>query len=89
MSLTLKWIGEAYGFGLICPGFHQALKPYYQDVLTLETPSIICSRRHLQILTKKSRALQLSKNMLSSTVKRYMRDPVKTYFGLLKIQVKF
>ena len=27
--------------------------------------------------------------MLSSTVKRYMRDPVKTYFGLLKIQVKF
>ena len=29
------------------------------------------------------------KNMLSSTVKRYMRDPVKTYFSLLKIQVKF
>ena len=28
-------------------------------------------------------------NMLSSTVKRYMRDPVKVYFGLLKIQVKF
>ena len=26
--------------------------------------------------------------MLSSTVKRYMRDPVKIYFGLLKIQVK-
>ena len=24
------------------------------------------------------------KNMLSSIVKRYMRDPVKTYFGLLK-----
>ena len=29
------------------------------------------------------------KNMLTSTVKRYMRDPVKAYFGLLKIQVKF
>ena len=29
------------------------------------------------------------KNMLSSIVKRYMRDPVKTYFGLLKILVKF
>ena len=29
------------------------------------------------------------KNMLSSTVKRYMRDPVKPYFGLLKIQVNF
>ena len=27
--------------------------------------------------------------MLSSIVKRYMRDPVKTYFGLLKMQVKF
>ena len=33
--------------------------------------------------------LTAAKNMLSSTVKRYMRDPVKTYFGLLKIQVKF
>ena len=29
------------------------------------------------------------KNMSSSIVKRYMRDPVKIYFGLLKIQVKF
>ena len=29
------------------------------------------------------------KMMLSSTVKGYMRDPVKPYFGLLKIQVKF
>ena len=27
--------------------------------------------------------------MLSSTVKRYMRDPVKIYFGLLNIQEKF
>ena len=29
------------------------------------------------------------KNMLSSIVSRYMRYLVKTYFGLLKIQVKF
>ena len=29
------------------------------------------------------------KNMLSNIMKRYMRDPVKPYFGLLKIQVKF
>ena len=29
------------------------------------------------------------KNMLSNIVKRYMRDPKKPYFGLLKIQVKF
>ena len=27
--------------------------------------------------------------MLSNIVKRYMRDPVKTYFGRLKIKVKF
>ena len=29
------------------------------------------------------------KTMLSSTVKRYIRDPVKIYFGPLKFQVKF
>ena len=29
------------------------------------------------------------KDMLSRIVKRFMKDPVKTYFGLLKIQVKF
>ena len=29
------------------------------------------------------------KNMLSNIVKKYLRDPVKTYFGRLKIQVKF
>ena len=33
--------------------------------------------------------IELLKNMLSNIVKRYMRDPVKTYFGRLKIQVKF
>ena len=33
--------------------------------------------------------LTAAKNMLSNIVKRYMRDPVKTYFGLLKIQMKF
>ena len=32
--------------------------------------------------------LTVVKNMLSSTVKRYMRDLVKIYFGLLKTQVK-
>ena len=29
------------------------------------------------------------KNMLSSTVKRYISDPVRIYFGPLKTQVKF
>ena len=33
--------------------------------------------------------LKAVKNMLSSIVKRYLRDLVKTYFGLLKFQVKF
>ena len=33
--------------------------------------------------------LTVVNNMLSSTLKKYMRDPVKTYFGLLKIQVEF
>ena len=33
--------------------------------------------------------LKLLKNMLSNIVKRYMRDLVKTYFGQLKIHVKF
>ena len=28
------------------------------------------------------------KNMLSSTVNRYMRDPVKPYFSLLRFQLK-
>ena len=35
------------------------------------------------------RRITAVKNMLSNIMKRYMRDPVKTYFGLLKIQVKF
>ena len=38
---------------------------------------------------KSSNRIQLLKNMLSNIVKKYMRDPVKTYFGRLKIQVKF
>ena len=39
-----------------------------------------------KLLTSYSTAV---KNMLSNIVKRYVRDPVKTYFGLLKIQVNF
>ena len=46
-----------------------------------------------QILTIISKlltsCLTAVKNMLSNIVKKYMRDPVKTYFGRLKIQVKF
>ena len=42
-----------------------------------------------KLLTSCLTAVKMLKNMLSYIVKRYMRDPVKTYFGLLKIQVKF
>ena len=45
--------------------------------------------RQQNFLNCKLHVLQLLKNMLSNIVKRYMRDPVKTYFGRLKIQVKF
>ena len=49
--------------------------------------SISCTTAELsKLLTS---CLTAVKNMLSNIVKRYMRDPVKTYFGLLKIQVKF
>ena len=40
-----------------------------------------------QLLTSCLTAVK--KNMLSNIVKKYMRDRVKTYFGRLKIQVKF
>ena len=41
------------------------------------------------VLVRQKNFLKAVKNMLSNIVKRYMRDPVKTYFCLLKIQVKF
>ena len=45
------------------------------------------------MITELSKLLTLCltavKNMLLNIVKRYMRDQVKPYFGILKIQVKF
>ena len=58
--------------------------PIKQDLLL-----ILVIVRQRNFLNCSPRVLQLLKNMLSSTVKRFMRDPVKTYFGLSKIQVKF
>ena len=49
--------------------------------------SSFCTTRELSKLF--TSCLTAVKNMLSNIVKRYIRDPVKTYFGLLKIQVKF
>ena len=70
---------------LRCNGYLNSIKnPIKQDLLL-----ILVLVRQQNFLNCKSRVLQLLKNMLPNNVKRYMRDPVKTYFGLLKIQVEF
>ena len=66
---------------LRCTGYLNSIKnPVKQDLLLI----LVLVRQQNFI----NCGLQL-KSMLSSTVKRYKRDPVKTHFGLLKIQVKF
>ena len=47
-----------------------------------------CSCTTIELFKLLTSYLTAVKNMLSSSVKRYMRDTVKIYFGLLKIQVK-
>ena len=69
---------------LRCTGYLNSIKTYKARFIA---NSSSCTTTELsKLLTS---CLTTVKNMLSSTVKRYMRDPVKTYFGLLKIQVKF
>ena len=70
---------------LRCTGYLNSIKnPIKQDLL-LNYSS--CTTTELsKLLTS---CLTAVKNMLSNIVKRYMRDLVKTYFGLLNIQVKF
>ena len=69
---------------LRCTGYLNSIKPYNARFIA---NSSSCTTTELsKLLTS---CLTAVKNMLSNTVKRYMRDPVKTYFGLLKIQVKF
>ena len=64
------------------PKLHR--KPYKARFIV---NSSSCTTTELsKLLTSRLTAV---KNMLSSIVKKYMRDPVKTYFGLLKIQMKF
>ena len=66
---------------LRCTGY---LKPYKARFIA---NSSSCTTTELsKLLTS---CLTAVNNMLSNIVKRYMRDPVKPYFGLLKIQVKF
>ena len=68
---------------LRCTGYLNSTKPYKAKFVT---NSSSCTTELSKLLTSYITSV---KNMLSSIVKRYMRDPVKTYFGLLKIQVQF
>ena len=68
---------------LRCTGYLNSIKTYKARLIA---NSSSCTTTEIsKLLTS---CLKAVKNMLSSIVKRYMRDPVKTYFGLLKIQVK-
>ena len=61
-----------------------SIKPYQARIIA---NSSSCTTTELsKLLTS---CLTAVKNMLSSIMKRYMRDPVKTFCGLSKIQVKF
>ena len=66
---------------LRCTGYLNYIKNLKQDLLL-----ILVLVRHQNLLTS---CLTAVKNMLSNTMRRYIRDPVKIYFGLLKIQMKF
>ena len=59
------------------------------DALTITLRSYYEQSKASELSKLLTSCLTAVKNMLSNIVKRYMRDPVKTYFGLLKIQVKF
>ena len=66
-------------------GYLNSLKnPIKQDLLLIL--ALVRQQNFLKLVTL---CLTAVENMLSSNVKRYMRDPVKTYFGLFKIQEKF
>ena len=64
------------------------LPKLHKNLIKQDLLLILVLVRHQNFLNRLPRVLQLL-NMLSSTVKRFMRDLIKTYFGLLKIQVKF
>ena len=69
---------------LRCTGYLNSIKTYKARFIV---SSSSCTTTELsKLLTSCLTAIE---KMLSSVVKRYMRDQVKPYFGLLKIQVKF
>ena len=59
---------------LRCTGYLNSIKKTYEARFTANSSSFT-TKELSKLLTS---CLQLLKNMLSSTVKRYMRDPVKT-----------
>ena len=69
---------------LRCTGYLNSIKTYIARCIansgSFTTPELS------KLLTS---CLTAVKNMLSSTVKKYMKNLVKIYFCLLKIQVKF
>ena len=69
---------------LRCTGYLNSIKTYKARFIA---NSSSCTTTELSKLL--TLCLTAVKNMLSNIVKRYMRDPVKTYFSLLKIHVKF
>ena len=70
---------------LRCTGYLNSIKKPYKARFIANSSS--CTTTELsKLLTS---CLTAVKNMLSNIVKKYMRDLVKTYFGRLKIQVKF
>ena len=67
---------------LHCTGYLNSIKKNYTARFIANSSS--CSTTELsQLLISCLTAVQ---HMLLSTVKRYMRDPVKIYFGLLKFR---
>ena len=69
---------------LLCTGYLNSIKTL-KARFTANSSS--CTTTELsKLLTS---CLTAVKSMLSSTVKKYMRDTITIYFGLLKIQVKF
>ena len=71
---------------LRCTGYLNSIKKKTYKARFIANSSSCTTTELSKLLTS---CLTADKNMLSSIVKRYMRDPVKTYFGLLIIQVKF
>ena len=63
---------------LRCTGYLNSIKKTYKASFNANSSS--CTSTELSKLLTSS--LTAVKNMLSNIVKRYMRDPVKTYFGL-------